>query len=131
MSSFKTEKKDNYSTVSCGVEKLDSTVSPDLKAEIVFINGRVEKNMVIDLTGVKYIDSSGLSAILVANRLCKGTGGVLVITGISESVMKLITISQLDTVINIIQNPKEIEDFIIMESIENDLLGGDEDKKDE
>jgi hypothetical protein len=42
--------------------------------------------------------------------------------------MKLITISQLDTVINIIQNPKEIEDFIIMESIENDLLGDEEPK---
>jgi len=123
MSSFKTEKKDNYSLVSCDVEKLDSTVSPDLKAEIVFLNGRGEKNMVIDLTGVKYIDSSGLSAILVANRLCKGTGGVLVLTGISDSVMKLITISQLDTVINIILNAKEIDDFIMMESIENDLLG--------
>lgn len=128
MSSFSTEKKDNYSLILCAVEKLDSTVSPDLKAEIVFLNGRGEKNMVIDLTGVKYIDSSGLSSILVANRLCKGTGGVLVITGISDSVMKLITISQLDTVINIIQNPKEIEDFIIMESIENDLLGDEEPK---
>jgi anti-anti-sigma factor len=128
MSSFATEKKDKYSVISCAVEKLDSTVSPDLKAEIVFLNGRGEKNMVIDLTGVKYIDSSGLSSILVANRLCKGTGGVLVITGISDSVMKLITISQLDTVINIIQNPKEIEDFIIMESIENDLLGDEEPK---
>ena len=128
MSSFSTEKKDNYSLILCAVEKVDSTVSPDLKAEIVFLNGRGEKNMVIDLTGVKYIDSSGLSSILVANRLCKGTGGVLVITGISDSVMKLITISQLDTVINIIQNPKEIEDFIIMESIENDLLGDEEPK---
>lgn len=128
MSSFTTEKKEKYSVISCAVEKLDSTVSPDLKAEIVFLNGRGEKNMVIDLTGVKYIDSSGLSSILVANRLCKGTGGVLVITGISDSVMKLITISQLDTVINIIQNQKEIEDFIIMESIENDLLGDEEPK---
>lgn len=128
MSSFTTVKKENYSAITSSVDKLDSTVSPDLKAEIVFLNGRGEKNMVIDLSGVKYIDSSGLSAILVANRLCKGTGGVLVITGISDSVMKLITISQLDTVINIIQNQKEIEDFIIMESIENDLLGDEEEK---
>lgn len=128
MTSFTTEKKNNYSAISCAVEKLDSTVSPDLKAEIVFLNGRGEKNMVINLSGVKYIDSSGLSSILVANRLCKGSGGVLVITGISDSVMKLITISQLDTVINIIQNQKEIDDFIIMESIENDLLGNDEEK---
>lgn len=124
--SFSVDKKENYSTISCQVEKLDSTVSPDLKGEIVFLNGKGEKNLVIDLSGVKYIDSSGLSAILVANRLCKSAQGVLVVTGVQESVLKLITISQLDSILNIIQNAREIEDFIIMESIEKDLSGESE-----
>lgn len=119
--SIQTEKKENYVVIRPTVEKLDSTVSPDLKAEIVFQNGKGEKNIVVDLTDVKYIDSSGLSAILVANRLCKSCQGVLVITSVQDSVIKLITISQLDTILNIIQNPKEIDDFIMMENIEKDL----------
>lgn len=123
--SFTSVKNENYTLISCSVEKLDSTVSPDLKSEIVFQNGKGEKNLVLSLEGVKYIDSSGLSAILVANRLCKGSAGVFVVTGVSESVMKLITISQLDTILNIIQNQKEVEDFIIMENIENDLMDDD------
>jgi hypothetical protein len=45
----------------------------------------------------------------------------MVVTRVQESVMKLITISQLDTILNIIQNANEIEDFIIMDNIENDL----------
>jgi len=124
--SFSVEKKDNYVIIRTQAEKLDSTVSPDLKAEIVFQNGKGEKNLVLDLADVKYVDSSGLSAILVANRLCKSCQGVLVITGVQDSVMKLITISQLDTILNIIQNPREIDDFIMMENIEKDLTGESE-----
>jgi anti-anti-sigma factor len=124
--SFSVEKKDNYVIIKTHAEKLDSTVSPDLKGEIVFQNGKGEKNLVLDLSDVKYVDSSGLSAILVANRLCKSCQGVLVVTGVQDSVMKLITISQLDTILNIILNPKEIEDFIIMENIEKDLTGESE-----
>lgn len=119
--SFSVEKKDNYVIIKTQAEKLDSTVSPDLKAEIVFQNGKGEKNLVLDLGDVKYVDSSGLSAILVANRLCKSCQGVLVVTGVQDSVMKLITISQLDTILNIILNPREIDDFIMMENIEKDL----------
>ncbi|MBE2247548.1 MAG: STAS domain-containing protein [Candidatus Competibacteraceae bacterium] len=121
--SFQVENNEHFVMLKSTVEKLDSSVSPDLKAEIVFQNGKGEKNIVIDLSDVKYIDSSGLSAILVANRLCKGCQGVLVLTGVNDSVMKLITISQLDTILNIIQNPNEIIDFIIMDNIENDLTG--------
>lgn len=119
------EKHDQYLKLSVLADKLDSTVSPELKSEIIYHTGKGEKNLVIDLNGVKYIDSSGLSAILVANRRCQGARGVLVITNVSDAVMKLITISQLDTVLNIIQNPAEVEDFIIMDNIENDLTNED------
>lgn len=119
--SFTVEKKEHYVLIRPELEKMDSTVSPDLKAEIVFQNGKGEKNLVIDLSEVKYIDSSGLSAILVANRLCKSCHGVLVLTGVNDSVMKLISISQLDSILNIIQNPNEIVDFILMNNIENEL----------
>lgn len=119
--SFTVDKKEHYTLINAEVEKLDSTVSPDLKAEIVYYNGKGDKNLVIDLKDVKYVDSSGLSAILVANRLCKAAGGVLVVTNVQDSVMKLITISQLDTILNIVPNPAEVEDFIIMDNIANDL----------
>lgn len=119
------DKHTYYLKLAVLADKLDSTVSPELKSEIIFHSGKGEKNLVIDLSGVKYIDSSGLSAILVANRRCQAARGVLVITGVEEAVLKLITISQLDTVLNIIQNPSEVEDFILMDNIENDLTQED------
>jgi len=123
--SITVDKSKHFVKLSVNVEKLDSTVSPELKSEVIFHTGKGEKNLVIDLNPVKYIDSSGLSAILVANRRCGNASGVMVLTGVQDSVMKLITISQLDTVLNIILNPAEVEDFIIMDNIENDLTGED------
>ena len=61
---------------------------------------------VIDLNKVKYCDSSGLSALLVGNRILKEKEGKLVMFGINPMVQKIITISQLDTVFNIFENEK-------------------------
>ncbi|HTB31442.1 MAG TPA: STAS domain-containing protein, partial [Bacteroidia bacterium] len=58
------------------------------------------KNIILDLSDSRYCDSSGLSAILVGNRLCKNAGGKLVITGVREPVKKLILISQLDSILH-------------------------------
>ncbi len=118
---FQVEKTDRFTKIKPMIEKLDSTVSPDVKAEFVFHNGKGEKNLVLDLQDVKYVDSSGLSAILVANRLCNSCEGNFVLTNIQESVMKLITISQLDTILHIVPNPLEVDDFLIMQAIEKEL----------
>jgi len=102
--SFKIEKTDKYTVIRVEVEKLDSNLAPSLKSELVVLNTDGAKNIIIDLSQTRYCDSSGLSAILVANRLCKNSQGVFVLTGLQEPVKKLISISQLDTILNITQN---------------------------
>lgn len=112
---FNIEKQDNYTLVQVLAEKLDTNVAPSLKSELVLISGKGEKNIVLDLNQVKYCDSSGLSAILVANRLSKNASGTFVLTGLNEAVDRLITISQLDTVLNIAYSTGEAEDIIQVE----------------
>lgn len=118
---FEIEKKDNYAVVKVKVEKLDSQISPSLKSELVVLNADEFKNIIIDLSETRYCDSSGLSAILVANRLCKNSGGSFVLCSLQRSVSKLISISQLDTILNITPTFEEATDLIAMESIEKDI----------
>ena len=73
---FKIEKTDKFTTIRLQAEKLDSNVSPSLKSELVVLNADGVKNIIIDLSETRYCDSSGLSAILVANRLCKNSEGL-------------------------------------------------------
>jgi anti-anti-sigma factor len=109
---FKIEKKENYTLVKVLVEKLDTHIAPALKSELVLIAGSGEKNIILDLSDCRYCDSSGLSAILVANRLCKNAGGTFVLTGLQPAVDRLITISQLDTVLNIARIPEKAPELI-------------------
>lgn len=109
---FSIEKKDNYTLIKVLVEKLDTHVAPALKSELVLIAGNGEKNIILDLSNCRYCDSSGLSAILVANRLCKNANGVFVLTGLQPAVERLITISQLDTVLNIARTPEKAPELI-------------------
>ncbi len=98
---FKIQKLDKFTQIEVMVDKLDTHIAPSLKSELVLIAGNGEKNIILDLSNCRYCDSSGLSAILVANRLCKNANGTFVLSGLQTAVERLITISQLDTVLNI------------------------------
>lgn len=55
---------------------------------LISVNG--EKNIVLDLGKCRYFDNGGLSTILVGNRLCKNRGGTFVLTGLNDSIERLI-----------------------------------------
>ncbi len=114
---FNIDKKDNHTVIKVMEEKLDTHIAPTLKSELVLVSGNGEKNIILDLSSCRYCDSSGLSAILVANRLCKNASGTFVLTGLNYAVERLITISQLDTVLNITNTVEEAEK--IVNNVEN------------
>lgn len=103
---FSKEEKEKYTIVTSNVEKLDSTNAPELKSELVLINKNSVNNIVLDMSASRYCDSSGLSAILIGNRLCKDSGGKFVLSGLQPNVLKLIEISQLTSVLNISDSVK-------------------------
>ncbi len=93
--------------IKTNVEKLNASNAPDLKAELVQINNGSVNNIIIDMSKTKYCDSSGLSAILVANRMCKDTSGQFILCGLQSNVQKLIEIAQLDRVLTITSGEAE------------------------
>lgn len=114
-------KEEKFAAIKFTTEKLNSLVSPSVKADVVMLDEKGFSNMIIDLSSVKYCDSSGLSAILVANRLTKDKNGILVLSGLQENVSKLIQISQLNNILNIVPSYNEAMDFIFMSELEKDL----------
>ena len=115
------DKQEKYSTLKLHEEKLDSSIAPKLKSELITIHAEGVKNIILDLSGVKYTDSSGLSALLVGNRIVQEDGGIFVLSGLSDHTSKLIKISQLDSVLNILPTVEEAVDAVFMNEIENDL----------
>lgn len=119
--SFKTDKSDNYTLIKFSTDKLDAIVAPDLKSELVLVSKQGAKNIIIDLENVKYCDSSGLSALLIGYRICKEANGSFILSAIQPSVEKLITISQLDSILNIKETSQEAIDSVFVDEIERKL----------
>ena len=116
---FNVEKSNRYSLIRIQADKLDTLVAPALKSELVMLNSDGTRNLIIDLSETRYCDSSGLSAILVANRLCKNANGVLVLTDLQETVKKLISISQLDSILIITESLPHAIDRVVAEDVES------------
>ncbi len=108
-------------------QNLNSLMAPTLKSEFIFFANEGVQNLILDVQDVQYVDSSGLSAILTANRLFKGEGS-FVLTGVAHpNLKKLIEISRVDTVLTIIPTVSEAIEYILMEELERDLQDAEED----
>lgn len=105
---FEVSHHSSYVLVRSKVEKLDVNTASDLKSELVLLNKKGNNSFVLDLSETKYCDSSGLSAILMANRLCKDSSGEFVLTGLNSTILKLIHIAQLDRVLTLKNTPEEV-----------------------
>ena len=123
---YEIDKQEKFAIMRLEEENLNSLVAPILKSELVILSNEGVRNLILDLKDVKFVDSSGLSAILTGNRLWS-EGKSFIITGIDHpSVKKLLEISRLDSILTLIPTVEESIDFIYMEEIERELNQGPE-----
>ncbi|HXI00742.1 MAG TPA: STAS domain-containing protein [Sphingobacteriaceae bacterium] len=118
---FTVDKHEKYVLITLNESKLNSLISPQLKSEFILTNTEGQRNIILDLSLVKYSDSSGLGSLLVGYRICKSAGGSFIITGINDNILRLVNISQLETVLTIVPSVEEAIDLIFMEEIEKEL----------
>jgi anti-anti-sigma factor len=119
------DKQEKYCLLSLHEEKMDSSIAPNLKSQMITLQAEGVRNIILDLTDVKYTDSSGLSALLVGNRIFQEDGGIFVLAKLSEHTTKLIKISQLDSVLHILPSVEEAIEAVFMHEIEKDMKDGE------
>jgi anti-sigma B factor antagonist len=114
---YRLDKQANHYILTLEEENLNSSLAPALKSDLIIFSQEGIKNLILDLENVKFIDSSGLSAILTGHRLWKD-GGSFVITGdLQPMVKKLIEISRLETILNIIPKAEDAVKFVNSEAV--------------
>jgi anti-sigma B factor antagonist len=122
---YSIDKQEKYTVFTLHEENLNSLLAPHLKSEFKLIYEEGQTNFILDLSDVKFVDSSGLSAILTAKRLWDDIGNFM-LTGVNNvSVKRLIEISKLDDVLNILPTVEECIDFIFIEEIQTELSDED------
>ncbi|HRD80777.1 MAG: STAS domain-containing protein [Saprospiraceae bacterium] len=118
---YTVDKQERYTIFRLDETTLNSVLAPQLKSEFVILSNEGVNNLILDLSNVEFVDSSGLSAILTGDRLWKLIGS-FILTGIEHpSVKKLIEISRLETILTIVPTVPESIDYIFMEEMEREL----------
>lgn len=99
---FETKRIGDITVFKLNEKRLDTNISGLLKGEFTLLL-KVEgiNKLIIDLSEVETCDSSGLSALLVANRTLNSTNGTIRLVAPSEKVLTLIKITRLDRVLNV------------------------------
>jgi len=98
---FEVQKNGASATIRIKERKLDSSVSPELKGEFLILCKPKLETLVIDLGEVEFCDSSGLSALLIAERKMREHGGLVRLSNVHTKVASLLKISMLDRVFDI------------------------------
>lgn len=92
------------------VGELDLRSAPHLRAAIVEVLGDRpavgEPHLVVDLQGLSYADSAGLSMLVAAHKRLANDGGELLLRSPGPNVARLLEVSGLDTVLRIERSPE-------------------------
>ncbi len=122
MKKFIIELSDVYGKLILLEEKLNAKHSYKLKEFIYDIIQKGAPNIVIDLKKVKYIDSSVISAFMLAKRLLeqKGTGNVYLIN-VNEPVLKILKLVYIDKQIPILASEEKARELIFLETLKQDI----------
>ncbi len=113
---FETKHINDITVFKLNEKRLDTNISGLLKGEFTLLL-KVEgtNKLIIDLGEVESCDSSGLSALLVANRTLNSSNGSIRLVAPSEKVLTLIKITQLDRVLHVCDTVEEA-----IEELKND-----------
>ncbi len=92
--------------VTCLEERLDAKVSAEFIQEMALFIKNGNQYIVLDISNINFIDSSGLGAI-VASLKQLGDKGDLAICGINKSILSMFRITRLDRVVKIFSEKEE------------------------
>jgi anti-sigma B factor antagonist len=81
---------------------VDLAGSPTLRVELKRVQAGKVGRLVIDLSGVPYMDSSGVATLVEAMQVSRRAGTKLVLCGLQDKVRSIFEIARLDTVFTIV-----------------------------
>jgi anti-sigma B factor antagonist len=81
--------------------EIDLHVSPEVAQALHAMIAKKPKRVVVDLTKVTYLDSSGLAVLIDGMQKVQEYGGQFALAGVQESVQHILEIARLDQVFRI------------------------------
>ena len=86
------------------VGDIDLSCSPILRSQLIKAQAEKPAKLIVDLSEVSYMDSSGVATLVEALKSARNAGTSLVICGLQERVRSIFEIARLDIVFTIVDD---------------------------
>ncbi len=88
-------------------DRLNALVAPEVKADLTKVLSVNGANMVLNLSNIKFIDSTGIGTLISALKTARQNNGTFQLCAIQDDVMGLITLMKLDKVFDIYKTEED------------------------
>lgn len=102
--SISTKVENGYMVIATGVERLDVVNMKEMKESMMEIVESGHHKIVVDLSSVSFVDSSGLSVIISLFKRLNTLQGEFKLCGLREQPNELLQITQLHKLITIVDS---------------------------
>lgn len=95
-------------------ELLDAFIAKEMLEKIEeVLNEQIQlKNIIIDLHGLKFINSTGLGVMIKVLTKARNNGGEVVITRVEKRVKDLLVMTKLNSVFKVLDTLKEAKEYL-------------------
>ncbi|MGZ8947501.1 MAG: STAS domain-containing protein [Methylococcaceae bacterium] len=102
------EKTNGYSVLFIHEERIDAHNSGELKEAILRTIEQGEVKLIVQLQSVRFVDSSGLGALLSGHKNAAAKSGKLVLTNLQQQVLSMFELTRLNRVFEIYADLNEV-----------------------
>ncbi|MGD0958978.1 MAG: STAS domain-containing protein [Methylomonas sp.] len=105
-----TKKNGDFNVLTIQDERIDAHNSAELKEYILRMIDGGENHIIVQLEHVRFIDSSGLGALLSGHKNTVAKSGRFALTNIQQQVLSMFELTRLNRVFEIYANVNEVSD---------------------
>jgi anti-sigma B factor antagonist len=87
--------------------EIDMHVSPQVRKALLALFSKNAKGIVVDLSGVPFMDSSGIATLVEGLRWSKNEGARFILVGLQETVSHTLKLAKLDNFFEMFPNQEE------------------------
>ena len=97
------EQREGNIIVLSPVGRVNNDTSPAFQAKLLACVGSAATTVLVDFSGVEYISSAGLRALMMASKQSKATNGRLAAAGLTPMVKEIFAISRFSLVVQVFE----------------------------
>ncbi|HEV2170895.1 MAG TPA: STAS domain-containing protein [Candidatus Binatus sp.] len=101
------ERRDGGILILLPAGRIDNETSPVFQARLLASLAAAGAAVLVDFSGVDYISSAGLRALMMGSRQAKAVKGKLVVTSLGPVVKEIFDISRFSLVVPVFDTPTE------------------------